>query len=214
MADDQGWGDSELNGNSIIETPVLNKIASEGIQFERFYVCPMCSPTRASLLTGRYNLRTGAFWVGRRTEILRQDEVTMADIFKSAGYVTGCFGKWHLGLYRPYYPNERGFDEFTGFLYGALKNYFHSHLEHNGRKFISNKYITDFLTDRALDFIETNKDNPFFCYIPYNVPHHPFQVPAEYYKKYIIRNLIYSIFSQSRKCNPLIRKVTSPWLYL
>ncbi len=190
MSDDQGWGDSELNGNNVIDTPTLNKLASEGVQFERFHANPMCSPTRASLLTGRYNLRCGTSWVGRRTEMLGLDEVTMADIFKSAGYATGCFGKWHLGLYRPYHPNERGFDEFTGFLEGALNNYFHSHLEHNGEKFTTDdKYITDFLTDRAIDFISKNKDRPFFCYIPYNVPHHPFQVPEKYYKKYIERGV-------------------------
>jgi arylsulfatase A len=189
MSDDQGWGDFELNGNDIIDTPNLNKIASQGVQFERFYACPMCSPTRASLLTGRYNLRCGTSWVGRRTEMLGLDEVTMADIFKSAGYATGCFGKWHLGLYRPYHPNERGFDEFTGFLEGALNNYYHSDLEHNGKKFISEQYITELLTDRALDFIDANKDQPFFCYIPYNVPHHPFQVPEEYSQKYIDRGV-------------------------
>ena len=189
MADDQGWGDFELNGNNIIETPTLNKIASEGVQFERFYVCPMCAPTRASLLTGRYNLRCGTSWVGRRTEMLGLDEVTSADIFRSAGYATGCFGKWHLGLYRPYHPNERGFDEFTGFLHGALNNYFHSQLYHNDKRFISDEYITNLLTDRALEFIENNKEGPFFCYIPYNVPHHPFQVPESYYKKYIQRGV-------------------------
>ncbi|QGY46495.1 sulfatase-like hydrolase/transferase [Maribellus comscasis] len=185
MADDQGWGDAELNGNNIIETPTLNRIASEGVQFERLYVCPMCAPTRASLLTGRYNLRCGTSWVGRRTEMLGLDEVTAADVFKSAGYATGCFGKWHLGLYKPYHPNNRGFDEFTGFLHGALNNYFNSHLDHNGEQITTDQYITDYLTDRALDFIESNKDQPFFCYIPYNVPHHPFQVPRQYYEKYI-----------------------------
>ena len=184
MSDDQAWGDTEIAGNIIIDTPNLNKIAKQGVQFDRFFVSPMCAPTRASLLTGRYNLRTGTTWVGRRTEALALDEITLAEILKANGYATGCFGKWHLGPYPPYYPTERGFDEFTGFLFGDTENYFHSHLEHNGRKFTSDEYITDLLTDSALHFIESKKDQPFFCYIPYNVPHHPFQVPERYFTKY------------------------------
>ena len=190
MSDDQAWGDFETNGNNIIDTPNLNKIASEGIQFDRFYVAPMCAPTRASLLTGRYNLRCGTSWVGRRTEMLALNEVTIADIFKKAGYKTGCFGKWHLGLYSPYHPTERGFDEFIGFLNGSINNYFYSRLNNKEKQFFTdNEYVTDYLTDRALDFIQSNRKQPFFCYIPYNVPHHPFQVPDKYYKKYIERGV-------------------------
>lgn len=190
MSDDQAWGDFETNGNNIIDTPNLNKIASEGVQFDRFYVAPMCAPTRASLLTGRYNLRCGTSWVGRRTEMLALNEVTIADIFKKAGYKTGCFGKWHLGLYSPYHPKERGFDEFIGFLNGSINNYFYSRLNNKEKQFFTdNEYVTDYLTDRALDFIQSNRKQPFFCYIPYNVPHHPFQVPEKYYKKYIERGV-------------------------
>ena len=149
MSDDQAWGDFETNGNNIIDTPNLNKIASEGIQFDRFYVAPMCAPTRASLLTGRYNLRCGTSWVGRRTEMLALNEVTIADIFKKAGYKTGCFGKWHLGLYSPYHPTERGFDEFIGFLNGSINNYFYSRLNNKEKQFFTdNEYVTDYLTDR------------------------------------------------------------------
>jgi arylsulfatase A len=189
MSDDQGWGDTELSGNSVIDTPNLNKIATNGVQFERFYVNPMCAPTRASLLTGRYNLRAGTSWVGRRTDFLGLDETTLADILRKEGYATGCYGKWHLGAYGPYHPNERGFDDFTGFLLGACNHYFETHMDNNGKEFISNSYITDLLTDSALNFIDKNKDQPFFCYIPYNVPHHPFQVPDKYFKKYKARGV-------------------------
>ena len=184
MSDDQGWGDMELAGNKIIDTPHLNTIATNGTQFERFYVNPMCAPTRASLLTGKYNLRTGTSWVGRRTDFLRLNETTIAEILKTEGYATGCYGKWHLGAYGPYHPNERGFDDYTGILEGATRNYYNTEMNNNGKNYRTNDYITDVLTDSALSFIERNKSKPFFCYIPYNVPHHPFQVPVEYFNKY------------------------------
>jgi arylsulfatase A len=184
MSDDQGWGDSELNGNNIIDTPNLNKIAAKGASLERFYVNPMCAPTRASLLTGKYNLRSGTTWVGRRTDFLSLDATTLADVLKEAGYATGCYGKWHVGEYGPYHPNERGFDDYTGMLVGASRNYHNTRLNNNGKNFRSDAYITDVLTDSALNFIESNKAKPFFCYIPYNVPHHPFQVPQKYFDKY------------------------------
>lgn len=184
LSDDQAWGDAELSGNDILETPNLNSIALEGAQFDNFYVSPMCAPSRASLMTGRYNLRTGTSWVGRRSELLGLNETTLADILKEEGYATGIYGKWHLGEYGPYHPNERGFDDFTGFSLGAANNYFNTKLEHNGEKFTSDAYITDVLTDSAMCFIEKHKGEPFFCYIPYNVPHHPFQVPDPYFDKY------------------------------
>ncbi|MDA3823188.1 MAG: arylsulfatase [Bacteroidales bacterium] len=184
MSDDQGWGDLKVGGNDTVATPNLNLLAEQGVQFDQFYVDPMCAPTRASLLTGRYCLRTNTTWVGRRTEALSWDETTLANILQANGYATGCFGKWHLGPYTPYTPNERGFDEFYGFLSGALINYYESNLNHNGTRIKSDQYITDLLTDKAIDFIEVNKDKPFFCYIPYNVPHHPYQVPMKYFSKY------------------------------
>lgn len=184
MTDDQGWGDMEFAGNNIIDTPNLNKLAIEGVQFERFYVSPMCAPSRASLMTGRYNLRTGTSWVGRRTDFLGLGETTIADILRSEGYATGCYGKWHLGAYGPYHPNERGFDDYTGMLEGASRNYYNTRLDNNGKEFISSSYITDLLTDSALHFIEKYKDQPFFCYLPYNIPHHPFHVLQKDFDKY------------------------------
>lgn len=184
LADDQGWGDAQFSNNPVLQTTHLNELATQGVQMDQFFVSPMCSPTRASIMSGRYNLSVGTTWVGRRTDFLSLEEATLADLLKSGGYATGCFGKWHLGAYGPYHPNERGFDTFTGFLLGAANNYFHTELDHNGKSFIGNGYITDVLTDSALQFIARHENEPFFCYIPYNVPHHPFQVPDRYYQKY------------------------------
>jgi arylsulfatase A-like enzyme len=184
MSDDQGWGDMQNAGNPYVETPFLDEIAGSGVQFNHFYVNPMCAPTRAALLTGKENLRSGTSWVGRRTDFLSLEAITLADILNRNGYATGCYGKWHLGAYGPYHPNERGFDDFTGFLEGACDHYYKTDLEHNRKKFISDSYITDLLTDSAISFIDKNRDQPFFCYIPYNVPHHPFQVPERYFEKY------------------------------
>jgi arylsulfatase A len=187
MTDDQGWGDVHSHGNEKIDTPVMDRLRLQGARFDRFFVSPMCAPTRASLLTGRYNLRTGVSWVAHGKETLRLDEVTIADALKKAGYATGCFGKWHNGEYGPYHPNDRGFDEFTGFCRGAWQNYFDPVLEHNREPLNTHGYITDVLTDAALEFIEKNRDRPFFCYLPYNAPHHPFQVPGPYFEKYTQR---------------------------
>jgi arylsulfatase A-like enzyme len=184
MSDDQGWGDAELAGNNIINTPNLNSIANNGVQFERFYVSPMCAPTRASIMTGRYDLRTDVTWVCRRTEYLNLNETTLAEILKEGGYSTGIIGKWHIGEYGPYHPNERGFDYFFGHLDGSRSHYYNTPLDYNGKQIVSDGYITDIFTDSALNFIDRNQNNPFFCFVSYNVPHHPFQAPEELYQKY------------------------------
>jgi len=189
MTDDQGWGDIHSHGNDVIDTPVMDKLAADGARFERFFVSPVCAPTRASLLTGRYHLRTGTHGVTRGYENMRSEEVTIAEALKQAGYATGCFGKWHNGAHYPYHPNGQGFDEFFGFCCGHWNNYFNTTLDHNGRMVKSKGYISDVFTDAALEFIEKNKDRPFFCYIPYNAPHSPFQVPDKYFDKYKARGL-------------------------
>ena len=189
LTDDQGWGDVRSHGNEKIDTPTLDRFAASGARFDRFFVCPMCAPTRASLLTGRWNLRTGASWVSHGKEILRLDEVTLGNALADAGYATGCFGKWHNGEYGPYHPNDRGFQQFVGFCRGAWENYFDAVIEENRKPLATEGYITDVLTDAALEFIEQNRDRPFFCYLPYNAPHHPFQVPEEYFAKYAARGL-------------------------
>ncbi|MBU1822490.1 MAG: arylsulfatase [Bacteroidetes bacterium] len=184
LTDDQGWGDLSLHGNPILQTPQLDSLARSGAMFDRFYVSPLCAPTRASLLTGRYHLRTGTVSVSRSLEVMDAGETTLAEIFKANGYATGCFGKWHNGEHYPNTPNGQGFGEFLGFCAGHLTNYFDSELSHNGQPVSTKGYITDVLTDAALNFMEKNAEKPFFCYVPYNAPHTPHQVPEVYFQKH------------------------------
>lgn len=184
LADDQGWGDLSLHGNTNLQTPRIDSLARDGARFERFYACPLCAPTRAEFLTGRYHSRGGVHGVTTGAERLNLDEKTIADAFRAAGYVTGAFGKWHNGSQYPYHPRGRGFDEYYGFTSGHWGHYFDPVLEHNGALVRGKGYIVDDLTDHALAFIETHKDRPFFCYVPYNTPHSPFQVPDRFWEKF------------------------------
>lgn len=185
LADDMGWGDINANGNDLISTPVLNQLNSESLSFDRFYVCPLSAPTRAEMLTGRYFLRTGVSSVTRGFENMRTDEVTIAEVLKDNGYATGCFGKWHNGRYYLQHPNRQGFDEFVGFPVGHLGYYYDAFFLHNDEEKKSTGYTSDYFTGQALSFIERNRGNPFLCYVSYNVPHSPFQVPEKYFSKYI-----------------------------
>jgi arylsulfatase A-like enzyme len=133
LTDDQGWGDLSLNGNLDLSTPNVDSLARDGASFDRFYVCPVCSPTRAEFLTGRYHPRSGVYSTSAGGERLDLDETTIADLFKSAGYRTGAFGKWHNGMQFPYHPNGRGFQEYYGFCSGHWGNYFSPQLERNGK---------------------------------------------------------------------------------
>jgi arylsulfatase A-like enzyme len=184
LADDMGWGDISANGNPNHATPHIDSLARDGVKMDRFFVCPVCSPTRAEFLTGRYHRRTGVRGVSTGQERLNLDEKTLADAFKAAGYRTGAFGKWHNGSQWPYHPNARGFDEYYGFTSGHWGEYFDPPLEHNGQPVRGKGYMTDLLTDKALEFIETNKSNPFLCYVPYNVPHSPWAVPQSDWARY------------------------------
>jgi arylsulfatase A len=183
LADDQGWGDLSVNGNPYVNTPNIDKISEEGITVDRFFVSPLCAPTRASLLTGKYHLRAGTSWVTFGRENLYPGEYTLGDMFKEGGYATACLGKWHNGSQWPCHPNAHGFDEFIGFCGGDINRYFDPTLEKNGKEYSPKGYITDILTKEALQFIEKNKENPFFCYIPYNVCHAPFIVPDKYFDR-------------------------------
>ena len=110
LADDQGWGDLSVHGNTNLSTPNIDSLARDGALFDRFFVCPVCSPTRAEFLTGRYHPRGGVWSTSTGGERLDLDEKTIGDTFKGAGYAVGAFGKWHNGTQYPYHPNARGFD--------------------------------------------------------------------------------------------------------
>ncbi|GAB3547203.1 arylsulfatase [Spirosoma fluminis] len=189
LTDDQGWGDLSLHGNRFVETPNIDRLARNGAQFDRFFVSPLCAPTRASLLTGRYHLRTGTVSVTQGWERMRSAELTLAEVFRQNGYATGCFGKWHNGEHAPEDPNGQGFDEFLGFCAGHWNNYFDTDLQQNDRMVPTKGFITDVLTDAALHFISKHKARPFFCYVPFNAPHSPHQVPDRYFDKYKAKGL-------------------------
>jgi len=186
LTDDQGWGDLSLSGNKNLSTPNIDSLARDGASFDRFYVCPVCSPTRAEFLTGRYHVRGGVYSTSAGGERLDLDEQTIGDTFKAADYATGAFGKWHNGMQYPYHPNGRGFDEFYGFCSGHWGDYFSPPLEHNGRIVRGEGFCIDDFTDKAMAFMEKahKADKPFFAYLPYNTPHSPMQVPDRWWDKF------------------------------
>ncbi|MGC6564722.1 MAG: arylsulfatase [Akkermansiaceae bacterium] len=179
LSDDQGWGDLSHSGNKDLKTPHIDSLAKDGASFDAFFVCPVCSPTRAEFLTGRYHTRSGVWSTSAGGERMNLDETTVADLFKSAGYRTGAFGKWHNGMQFPYHPNGRGFDEFYGFCSGHWGDYFSPFLERNGVIVNGEGFCIDDFTTKAMDFMKASLDDgkPFFAYLPYNTPHSPMQVP-------------------------------------
>lgn len=184
LTDDQGWGDLSMNGNTNLSTPNIDGIARDGATFDNFYVCAVCSPTRAELMTGRYNFRSGIYSTGGGGERMDVDETTMADVFKNAGYQTAAYGKWHNGMQYPYHPNARGFDDFYGFCSGHWGHYFSPMLEHNGNIVQGDGFLIDDFTNHGIEFMEKNKDKPFLLYLPFNTPHTPFQAPERNWNKF------------------------------
>ncbi|MBM4042793.1 MAG: arylsulfatase, partial [Planctomycetes bacterium] len=193
ITDDQCYGDLGCHGNEKLKTPNLDKLAAESVEFTQFYVCPVCAPTRASLMTGRYNYRTGAIdtYLGRA--MMHPDEVTLAEVLAAAGYKTGIFGKWHLGDNYPLRPIDQGFQEALTHKGGGLcqpsdfpgnPGYTDPILDHNGKPEPTKGYCTDVYTDAALKFIEANKGQPWFCYHATNAPHSPLQVDEKYVEPY------------------------------
>jgi arylsulfatase A-like enzyme len=164
LTDDQGWGDLELTGNPVLKTPNLNNLADTGSLFNSFYVSPVCSPTRSEILTGNYHPRTGVIDVSEGGERINLDQKLISDYFKEKNYNTAFFGKWHNGQQYPYHPNSRGFDEFIGYCSGHIGEYFNAELEHNGEFFKSDGYLTDYITENTIEFIETNGNSPFFVF--------------------------------------------------
>ena len=184
LTDDQGWGDLGVHGNDLLQTPTLDRLASQSVRLDRFYVSPVCAPTRAALLSGRYPERTGVIGVTRRQEVMQADEVTLAELFSGADYATGCFGKWHNGAQMPLHPNGQGFREFFGFCGGHFNLYDDPLLERNGQPVQTQGYITDILTEKAIEFLRNHENDSWFCYVPYNAPHGPFQVNRTLFDKY------------------------------
>ncbi len=184
LTDDMGFGDVTGSGNTIINTPNIDGLAESSVHFNYFYVSPVCAPTRASLLTGRYHQRTGVRSVTNGFETMDPDEITLAELLKENGYRTGIFGKWHLGEYYPSVPNAQGFDEFLGFRTGHTSQYFDATLEHNGKSLKTRGHITDVLTNEALNFMTSNHKDPFFCYLAYNAPHTPLQIDSSWIHRY------------------------------
>lgn len=200
LADDAGWGDYGINGNQLARTPNIDSIGRDGAQFDRYYVCAVCAPTRAEFLTGRYHPRGGVRGVSTGLERLNTDEKTLADALKARGYATGAFGKWHNGSQWPYHPMARGFDEYYGHTSGHWGEYFDPPLEHNGKMVRERGYIVDLCTDKSLDFIDRNRAKPFLCYIPFSTPHSPWAAPE--------KTGTISRIPSSSSSRPILRKKT------
>ncbi|MBN1481155.1 N-acetylgalactosamine-4-sulfatase [candidate division KSB1 bacterium] len=197
VTDDQGYGDLGCHGNPIVRTPNMDMLHAESVRLTNFHVGPTCAPTRASLMTGRYCNRTGVWHTVMGRSLLREDEVTMADVFWSAGYQTALFGKWHLGDNYPFRPQDRGFDESLIHGGGGVtqtpdywdNDYFDDTYFRNGQPVKVKGYCTDVWFDYALKFIEKNADKPFFCMITTNAPHGPYHVAEKYSEPYAQQGL-------------------------
>ena len=187
LVDDMGYGDIGAYGVTDTKTPNLDRLAKEGVKLTNFYSNgPVCTPTRAALMTGRYQQRVGLEWAigpGMKGKGLPSSEVTLPRLLKSAGYATGMFGKWHLGYEPEFGPNAHGFDEFFGILSGNVDHY--SHREVNGERdlyegtmpAVQQGFMTDLITERAVKYVNTHAKESFFLYGAFNTVHWPFQPP-------------------------------------
>lgn len=184
MTDDQGYGDLSCHGNPILQTPHLDQLASESIRFTNFHVSSFCTPTRAALMTGHYPARTGAYRTSSGRTLMHPDEQTIADLFSANQYVTGMFGKWHLGDNAPHRPQDRGFQNVLWHRCGGVgqasdywgNDYFDDTYERNGKFEKFTGYCTDVWFSEAINFVETNRNKPFFLYLATNAPHGPYRV--------------------------------------
>ena len=191
IADDAGYADFGFMGSQDLETPQLDKLAKNGVVFTDAHVsATVCAPSRAGLITGKYQQRFG-FEANATGGIgLADDVLTIANVFKQNNYKTIALGKWHLGESESDHPNHRGFDDFYGFI-GGSRSYFpiekpsNNHkLQHNGERIIFDGYLTDVLGDKSVSYVEENKDQPFFMYLAYNAPHTPMHAKKEHLEKY------------------------------
>ena len=193
ITDDQGWPDFSCHGNPILKTPNLDRLHNEGTRFSDFQVSPTCAPTRAALLTGRHEFRSGITHTIEERERLAPDAITLADILKASGYTTGIFGKWHLGDQPDYWPTKRGYSEM--FIHGAGgigqsypgscgdapgNSYFSPAILHNGTFVRTSGYCTDVFFAKAIAWMDAlPRSQPFFAHIATNAPHAPLHVRPE-----------------------------------
>ena len=194
ITDDQGYGDLSCHGNPVLKTPNLDKLHSESLRLTDYHVSPTCTPTRAALMTGRYTNRTGAWHTIMGRSLLRTNETTVADYLSKAGYVTGIFGKWHLGDSYPYQPEYRGFQKTYIHGGGGIgqtpdlwdNSYFDDTYIEDGELVKAKGFCTDVFFDEAIEFIEEQHEakKPFFAYISTNAPHGPFHAPQKYIDMY------------------------------
>ena len=187
MTDDQGYGDLGCHGNPILKTPNIDRLYAESVRLKDYHVSPTCSPTRSALLTGHWTNRTGVWHTIMGRSMLRENEVTVGQIFKDGGYATGMFGKWHLGDNYPFRPEDRGFTEVLRHGGGGVGQtpdywdnaYFDGSYFHNSKPEPVKGFCSDVFFDYAKKFIKTQKDagKPFFAYIVTNAPHGPMHSP-------------------------------------
>ncbi len=199
MPDDVGYGDFSCHGNPIVKTPHVDAFREQSVRFTNFHVSPTCAPTRAALLTGRHEFKSGVTHTINERERLSLKATTLAQVLKSSGYATGIFGKWHLGDEEAYQPERRGFDE--TYIHGAGgigqsypgscgdapgNTYFSPAVRHNGVFEKTDGYCTDVFFNQALRWIDARRktDAPFFAYITPNAAHTPLQCPEEYAKRH------------------------------
>ncbi len=190
ITDDQGYGDLGVHGNPVIRTANLDALANESVRLDDYHVAPTCAPTRAALMTGRWQNRTGVWHTVMGRSMLRRDEVTLANLLGEAGYRTAMVGKWHLGDNYPYRPHDRGFESAyynggggVGQTPDVWNNaYFDGAYYRNGVVEPAEGYVTDVFFNEAIDFIDSVKDGnaPFFLYLSTNAPHGPMHAPQEY----------------------------------
>jgi arylsulfatase A-like enzyme len=192
ITDDQGMGDLGVMGNPLIKTPNLDAFHQDAVRFTNYHVSTTCAPTRGAIMTGRHTNRLNVYHTISGRSLLYEDEVLLPQIFAQNGYTNGMFGKWHLGDNYPFRPEDRGFNEVVRHGGGGIgqgpdywgNDYFDDTYWHNGEMKKYEGYCTDVFFSEAMEFIEENKDKPFFAYISTNAPHGPLNVPQEYYNLY------------------------------
>ena len=188
LADDLGIGDLGCQGNPWLKTPEIDAFYMEAVRMTDFHVSPLCTPTRAALMTGQYPINNGAWATFKGRDALSEDTITIADIFKANGYKTGLFGKWHLGDNYPSRPTDSGFDRAVQHLGGGVgelsdywgNSYFDDVYYVNNQSKQFEGYCTDVWFEEATRFIGQNKEEPFFVYLPLNAPHDPLIVAEKY----------------------------------